>query len=134
MIAKTEIFWPEAHVRQKCKTAYFVSSVYPLSPAGALGLKPGWLLLQVGTHTHIDEAVIDDARINGITQLVFQAPERPTVTIVTGTTWPAGMVVIPTLTAELRRAIRAGQFDLFMLDRIWGEGQWRAFGEQSLSF
>ncbi len=129
MIAKTETVWPEPLVRQKRKSAYFVSSVYPHSPAGALGLKPGWLLLQVSAHAHITEAVIDDARINGITHLVFQAPDRQSVTVVTGTTWPAGMVVIPTLTPALRRSIRAGQFDLYMLDRIWGEGQWRAFGD-----
>lgn len=129
MIAKTETPWPDALIRQKRKSAYFVSSVYPFSPAGALGLKPGWLLLQVSAHAHIDEAVIDDARINGITQLIFQAPDRPTVTVLKGTTWPTGMVVIPTLTPEVRNAIRSGHFDLFMLDRIWGEGQWRAFGD-----
>lgn len=104
-----------------------VLDVLPASPAAAVGIKPGWVLLTIDGEAPSEQAISLAMTARQSTYLFVDEP-LTTVWTAKQCAWPFGIVTAPYPSDQLRRAIHKGQFDLESVTNFWKYGALSALG------
>ncbi|NRB19857.1 MAG: hypothetical protein HRU33_20495 [Rhodobacteraceae bacterium] len=118
--------WPLPRVTKSRSSCREIAAVFQGSPAEAIGLMPGWLILQIDGDAPTDHALLRSKR-NGIDHITFQNPETDEIWSIPAGTWPHGIKVIPCVNDRLIADIKSASADFQALHAIWNHGDWADF-------
>ncbi|PTX55582.1 hypothetical protein C8N43_0221 [Litoreibacter ponti] len=126
MRALQETSWPQNLRDKAMRQDQRVLTVWPGSPAEALGIKPGWHLLQIDMEPP-SPAKIRAARGNGVNGMAFLDPDSGAIHTLEAGPWPFGLHLIPRVNDGLIEGIRSRNYDVAALNTLWSQGNWKDF-------
>lgn len=134
----TPLILSQAQIEKAQHGARRVELVFDNSPAQALGVAAGWLILSVNGEKPTASR-IRDARLRGVHALQFFNPENSEAWTLenSGTEqglWPHGLFSLPKADEALQQSIRINRYDVQDMHNLWELGNWAEFAQLREAF
>lgn len=113
--------WPTSLILEKKRQSRLIADVLSGSPAEAIGLQPGWEILQIDAETPSPER-LTQARLQGMRALHILNPVTNEVWALEAGPFPLGVKTLPALNENFLQDVAAKRVSFLDLHRIWNHG------------